>query len=154
MKIGVGADPNGLTYQNEIIDYLYNSGHDPIKYMCDTVCGEDYPDVAKKVGESVLNGTIDRGILICGTGIGMAISANKVPGIRAACCHDIYSAERAQLSNNAQIITIGQQVIGIKPALRIVEEFLSHTFKDGRSTMKIEKISKMEKAYLEKRARS
>lgn len=148
MKIGVGADSNGLEFQQEIIKLLTNLGHEPVEYFCDTSCGEEYPDVAQKVGKAITNGIIDRGILICGTGIGMAISANKVPGIRAACCHDIYSAERAQLSNNAQILTMGQQVIGLNLALRIVDEYLKRSFVDGRSTVKIKRIMEIEAGYL------
>jgi ribose 5-phosphate isomerase B len=96
------------------------------------------------VTEDVVEGRADRGILICGTGIGMAIAANKVPGIRAAQCHDTYSAERAAKSNNAKVITMGARVIGLELAKSIVNVYLQSFFKDGPSTPKIERIMEYE----------
>src|SRR5690606_2736485 len=84
----------------------------------------DYPDVAEEVANAIVRGECERGILLCGTGLGMAIAANKVPGIRAATCHDVYSAERAQKSNNAQILTLGARVIGPELAKKVVSAWL------------------------------
>ncbi|MBC7190109.1 RpiB/LacA/LacB family sugar-phosphate isomerase, partial [Candidatus Aerophobetes bacterium] len=111
----------------------------------------DYPDKAKEVAEAVARGEFDRGILLCGTGIGMAIAANKVRGIRAACCHDIYSAERARKSNNAQIMTMGAFVIGVELAKMLVDAWLRSEFQGGRSLPKVEKIMKIEEEQFSKK---
>lgn len=108
-----------------------------------------YPLVAKDVAERIIqSGYKKEGILLCGTGIGMAITANKFPGIYAAVCHDTYSAERARLSNNTNVISMGARVIGNELAKKIMEEWLRLNFKSGSSTPKIEKISEIEKHNL------
>jgi ribose 5-phosphate isomerase B len=105
----------------------------------------DYPDVAERVAFAIRDGQADRGILICGTGIGMAIAANKVPGVRAAQAHDVYSAERARKSNNAQILTMGARVIGPEAAKTVVHAWLASEFAGGASTRKVEKIDELER---------
>jgi ribose 5-phosphate isomerase B len=105
----------------------------------------DYPDVAERVAFAIRDGRADRGILICGTGIGMAITANKVPGVRAAQAHDVYSAERARKSNNAQILTLGARVIGPEAAKTVVRAWLASEFSGGASTRKVEKIDELER---------
>ena len=105
----------------------------------------DYPDVAERVALTIRDGGADRGILICGTGIGMAITANKVPGVRAAQAHDVYSAERARKSNNAQILTLGARVIGPESAKVVVHAWLESEFAGGASTRKVEKIDELER---------
>lgn len=105
----------------------------------------DYPDVAERVAFAIRDGRTDRGILICGTGIGMAITANKVPGIRAAQAHDVYSAERARKSNNAQILTLGARVIGPEAAKTVVHAWLASEFAGGASTRKVDKIEELER---------
>ena len=115
--------------------------------MCFSPYEVDYPDIAFDVANGVVNQEIDRGILCCGTGIGMAMAANKIPGVRAAQVHDTYSAERAQLSNNAQIITMGSKVIGLEVAKKIVDEYLSVTFEGGNSGRKIDQIMEKEAEY-------
>lgn len=105
-----------------------------------------YPNIARSVAEA--DKRFDRGILLCGTGIGMAITANKVPGIRAAQCHDAYSAERARKSNNAQIITLGARVIGPELAKTIVKMFLESEFQGGACSEKVALISEIEAGYL------
>lgn len=144
MKIGVGSDQNGFDMKEAVREQLLQLGHEVIDFGCGECQQIDYPDVAFEVAKRISKEEIDRGILICGTGIGVAIAANKYPGIRAALCHDIYSAERAQLSNNAQIMTMGAQIIGIELAKKLVEKYMSCTFVDGRSTSKIEKITQKE----------
>ena len=106
-----------------------------------------YPDIAVKVAYEIANKAAERGILCCGTGIGMAMTANKFPGIRAAQCHDTYSAERAVKSNNAQIITMGARVIGIELAKSIVRTFLCAEFIDGPSTPKVNKMSEYDEIF-------
>jgi len=109
---------------------------------------ELYANLADRVASAVVDGHYDRAILICGTGIGVSIAANKVPGIRAALCHDTYSAERASLSNNAQIITMGARVIGPELAKTIADSFLSHTFDEqGRSANNVLAINDVDSRY-------
>lgn len=116
MKIAIGSDHNAFELKEELKTYMIDEGYDVVDYGCHSCEAVDYPDVSFRVGNDIMKGEIDRGILICGTGIGVAIAAGKVPGIRAALCHDTYSAERAQLSNNAQILTMGAKVIGPEAA--------------------------------------
>lgn len=104
----------------------------------------DYPDVAERVALAVRDGRSDRAILICGTGIGMAIAANKVPGVRAALAHDVYSAERARKSNDAQILTLGARVIGPESAKTVVHAWLESEFAGGASARKVAKIERLE----------
>lgn len=106
MKMGISSDHNGFEFKEGIKEFLDGFEYEVIDYGCHSCDAVDYPDVAFEVSEAISSGELDRGILICGTGIGVAIAANKYPGIRAALCHDVYSAERAQLSNNAQINTM------------------------------------------------
>ncbi|SFP35042.1 ribose 5-phosphate isomerase B [Salibacterium halotolerans] len=149
MKIAVGSDH--MAYElKEIVKYHINQlGHEAVDYGCYNCTEVDYPDVAFEAAQGVKDNQAERGILICGTGIGVSISACKVPGIRAALCHDVYSAERAQLSNNAQILTMGAQVIGPEPAKKIVEAYLNVTFQGGNSERKVNKIIEKEKEFME-----
>lgn len=148
MKIAVGADHNAFDLKEAVKKHIADLGHDVVDYGCYSKDEIDYPGIAFKVAKEINNGTVERGILFCGTGIGMAIAANKVPGIRAAQCHDTYSAERAQLSNNAQIITMGAKVIGEEAAKKIAEAYLNVTFQGGNSTRKINQIMEQEKESL------
>jgi ribose 5-phosphate isomerase B len=109
----------------------------------------DYPDVAEHVAVAIRDGRADRAILICGTGIGMAIAANKVLGVRAALAHDVYSAERARKSNNAQVLTMGARVIGPEAAKTVVHAWLESEFAGGASTRKVEKIDDLERRLAE-----
>lgn len=150
MKIAIGCDQNALEFKNEICDFLKGK---KVEYKDFGVRIEepiDYPDKAKEVAIAIARGEFDRGILICGTGIGMAIAANKVRGIRAACCHDVYSAERARKSNNAQIMTMGAFVIGIELAKLLVDAWLNSEFQGGRSAPKVEKIMQIEQEQFSK----
>jgi ribose 5-phosphate isomerase B len=105
----------------------------------------DHPDVAERVAGAIRDGHAERAILICGTGIGMAIAANKVPGVRAALAHDVYSAERARKSNNAQVLTLGARVIGPEAAKTVVHAWLASEFAGGASTRKVDKIDELER---------
>lgn len=108
----------------------------------------DYPDVALRACLGIREGKYSQGILVCGTGIGMAIAANKIPGIYAACAHDIYSAERARKSNNANVLTLGRHIVGPELAKMLVAAFLRSEFQGGRSAPKVEKIRAIERQYL------
>lgn len=149
MKIAIGSDHNAFKMKETLKEYIETLGHEVVDYGCPSEEAVDYPGVAFNLATEVAAGKTERGILVCGTGIGMAIAANKVPGIRAAQCHDTYSAERAQLSNNAQIITIGARVVGIETAKKVVEAYLSVTFQGGNSARKIDQITDKEKEFLQ-----
>lgn len=108
----------------------------------------DYPDVALKLCLGIREGKYQYGILVCGTGIGMALAANKVPGIYAACAHDIYSAERAKKSNNSNVLTLGRHIVGPELAKMLVDAWLASEFQGGRSLPKVEKIREIEKKFM------
>ena len=151
-KIVLGADHFGLPLKNVIRDYLQSLGHEVVDMGVEDTTPVDYPDVGVVVAEAVSAGTFDRGILICGTGAGMAIVANKVPGVRAACVMDPYTAERARASNNAQIITMGSQIVGPEVAKKLVDIWLESEFQGGRSAPKVAKIDQIDERYRKERA--
>jgi ribose 5-phosphate isomerase B len=144
MKIAIGCDHNGRDLKSQLSTYLTAHGHDVTDFGCASDSPVDYPDVAAPVARAIVDGDFDRGVLICGTGLGMAIAANKVVGIRAASVSDPYSAERARKSNDAQILCLGQQVVGASVAPILVEHWLGSEFQGGDSARKIEKISALE----------
>lgn len=148
MKLGLGCDHNGFEFKEAIKQFLEENNYDVIDYGCHSCEAVDYPDVAFSVAKDISDGKLDRGILICGTGLGVAIAACKYPGIRAATTHDVYSAERAQKSNNAQIITMGAQVIGLEVGKKIVEAFVTSSFDQTRSGKKVQKIIDREVEFL------
>lgn len=144
MKIAIGCDHLAFNLKEDLKQYIPTLGHEVIDYGCFSTEPVDYPDVAKVVARAIISGEAERGILICGTGIGMAMAANKIKGVRAAQCHDVYSAERAAKSNNAHIITLGALVIGRELAKHIVKTWLESYFSGGPSQRKIEKIMALE----------
>lgn len=148
MKIGIGSDHNAFQMKEEVKAFIEGLGHEVVDYGCYSEDEVDYPAVAFNVATDITAGKLERGILFCGTGIGMSIAANKVPNIRSAQCHDVYSAERAQLSNNAQIITMGSKIIGPELAKKISETYLNVSFQGGNSGRKIDQIMDKEKEFL------
>ncbi|MCA4824222.1 MAG: ribose 5-phosphate isomerase B [Serratia rubidaea] len=147
LPIAIGADDAAIELKNVIVAYLQQRDIVVTDYTRDR--GDDngiYPDIAFQVAQAIRNERHQRGILLCGTGIGMSIVANKVPGIRAAQCHDTYSAQRARKSNDAQIITLGARVIGAELAKTIVDAWLASEFEGGGSAPKVAKISHYEQA--------
>ena len=147
MKIAISSDHVGFDLKNLIYEFLKSQGYDCDDLGVYTRDPVDYPDIAHKLALEVAQGNYERGILICGTGIGMAIVANKVPTIRAAQIYDIYSAERAMKSNNAQIVTLGAQTTGVETAKMLVEAWLKSEFTGGRSAPKVEKIDRIDLQY-------
>ena len=147
MKIAVGSDHGGYELKEEIIRYLKQKGMELEDFGTYSKESCDYPDFAIKVAEEVAEKKFDFGILICGTGIGISIAANKVPGIRAAVCSDTFSAHACREHNNANILTIGQRVVGAGLALDIVEIFLNTGFQGGRHQERVSKIAEIEKKY-------
>ena len=148
-KLVIGADDAGLGLKEIVKGFLDERGvpYDDVGVDTPdaTALGIDYPDVAAEAATGIRDGRYDRGILICGTGIGMAITANKVPGVRAALAHDVYSAQRARRSNDAQVLTMGARVIGPEAAKTIVGAWLEAEFDGGGSTRKVEKIVELER---------
>lgn len=141
MKIPIGSDAKGFALKEHLKQRLIDMGHTPIDFGCkDSNEDIDYPDVARDLAQAVAAEGLDRGILVCGTGIGMAIAANKVKGVRAACCHDPHSAERARKSTNAQILTMGQQIIGFQVADKLLEHWMASEFEGGGSERKVKKL--------------
>lgn len=142
--IVVGADHNGWRMKDALRDYLREKGYEVLDLGVNSDEPMLYPEIAIKVAETVRDDHHDRGILICGTGAGMAIVANKVPGIIAVCIHDPYTAERARASNDAQIVTLGSQVIGLSAAKKMIDIWLTSEFEGGRSLPKVNMIRAMD----------
>ena len=144
-EIAIGCDPNGQSLKEEIIKYFKENNISYKDYGSDDII---YGNTAEAVAKDVAKGIFDRGILICGTGIGVSLAANKVPGAYAAPCYDAYATERSILSNNANILALGFQVTGNKLAIKLVDLWLKTEFKEGsRSQKKINKIYEIEKSY-------
>lgn len=151
MRIALGCDEAGLPLMNVVRDMLREKGIAIQDFGVNSTDPVDYPDIAELAAAAVASGDCDRGILVCGTGIGMAITANKVPGVRAALCHDTYSAERARKSNDAQVLTMGARVIGPELARSIVEAWLASEFAGGRSAPKVAKMNAIDDKYRHQR---
>lgn len=147
MSIVIGCDEAALNLKETIKEYLNKKNIEVKDYGVYTSEPSLYPDTAVKVAKAVADGLHERGILLCGTGIGMAITANKVPGIRAAVCHDPYSAERARKSNDAQIMCMGARIVGSELAKLLVDTWLNSEFQGGGSTEKVDRISYYEHEY-------
>ncbi|MGI6148811.1 MAG: ribose 5-phosphate isomerase B [Firmicutes bacterium] len=147
MRIAVGSDHLGLPLKKFVMEVLNEQGIEYVDMGCYSEEPVDYPDIGEKVAVAVADGQFDRGILICGTGIGMCIVANKVPGVRAALAHDVYSAERARKSNDAQILTMGAQVVGTEAARAILNAWLASEFQGGRSAPKVAKMAALDTKY-------
>ncbi|HUV00568.1 MAG TPA: ribose 5-phosphate isomerase B [Bacteroidales bacterium] len=144
MRIAIGCDEAAFDLKEIIRQKLIQSGYHVDDFGTYDYKPVLYPDVAFAVAQSIADGKHERGILLCGTGIGMAIAANKVPGIRAAVCHDVYSAERSRKSNNAQIMALGARILGAELAKSLVDIWLKSEFQGGSSAEKIERISEYE----------
>jgi len=143
VRIAVGNDHKGCTLKELVIKIITEAGHSYHDFGCYSEDAVDYPDIAVQVAEAIVRGEFDRGILICGTGIGMCIAANKVRGIRAAQCYNVFTAHRARLHNDAQICCLAAEV-GKAQAKVIVEDFLSTEFEGGRHIARINKIKEIE----------
>ncbi|HUV08848.1 MAG TPA: ribose 5-phosphate isomerase B [Spirochaetia bacterium] len=147
MTIAVGSDEAAFELKEKIKEFLEEQGYQVEDYGTHSPDPVLYPDIAFKVAKAIADGKHERGILMCGTGIGMAITANKIPGVRAAVCHDPYSAERARKSNDAQIMTMGARIIGVELAKSLVLTWLNSEFQGGRSRLKVEKINEYERLF-------
>ncbi len=148
MKLAIGCDEAAYNLKVEVMKHLKTKNIEYKDFGAKKGAVVLYPDVAVTVAQAIAKGDFERGILLCGTGIGMAISANKVPGIRAAVCHDPYSAERSRKSNNAQVMCIGERVIGVELAKYLIDIWLDSEFSGGTSIPKVDKIMEYEQSFI------
>lgn len=148
MKISVACDHGGLNLKKAVVAYLEKKGHEVKDFGTSTTDSCDYPDYALQAAEAVASGECERGILVCSSGIGVSIVANKVPGIRCAHCHDTYCAKYTRLHNDANMIAFGEKVVGVGLMEEIVELFLTTEFEGGeRHERRLAKIKKIEEKY-------
>lgn len=153
MKIAVASDHAGADLKKKILYALKEKGVEALDWGADGAESVDYPDYGVKVAEAVSQGTIERGILVCGTGIGMSIVANKFPDVRAALCYDAFTAKVSRLHNDANILVLGQRVLDDKVALEILEMWLHTGFDGGRHARRLEKIREVEKNIMNTKGR-
>lgn len=152
MLVAIGSDHAGLEMKTEIISVLKELGHDYLDYGTDSPLSVDYPDFGEKVSSAVSTGKSDRGILICGTGIGMSIVANKFPNIRASLCNELFSARMSRLHNDANILVLGGRIVGKDLAKEIVRTWMTTPFEGGRHTSRITKITLIEEKTIKEKA--
>lgn len=142
--IAIGADHGGFQLKKELMAHLDKMGVEYKDFGCYDENSVDYPDIAKAVGTAVVNGEYEKGVLVCGTGIGISIAANKIKGVRAALCNDYFSAKYTRLHNDANIICFGGRVIGPGSACELLEVFLNTEFEGGRHARRVDKITALE----------
>ena len=142
--IAIGSDHGGINHKEYIKEFLKANGYEYKDFGTNSSESCDYPDIAKPVCDAILSGECEKGILICGTGIGISISANKIKGIRAALCQDYYTAKYTRLHNDANVLCMGGRVIGPGTAEEIVRVFLSTEFEGGRHAARVDKIMALE----------
>jgi ribose 5-phosphate isomerase B len=148
MRIAIGADHAGFEMKRDLAGYLAKNGHEVIDLGTHTTAAVDYPDISEAVAQAVRNGQADRGLLVCGSGAGAAIAACKFPGIRAAVCHDSYSARQAVEHDDMNVLCLGSRVIGPSLARTLVDAFLSATFSgEERHMTRLAKIDAIESRY-------
>ncbi len=149
MRIAIGADHAGYSYKRQLADELRKAGHEVLDKGTDGPESVDYPDYALAVAETVAEGEAERGILICGSAVGVCVAANKVPGVRAGVSHDTYSAHQGVEHDHMNVLCLGERVIGIELAREIVHRFLEARFSDdARHLRRLEKVSAIERRFL------
>ena len=144
MRIAVGCDHRGLNLKRVITDLISQEGHSYEDFGCYDSSPVDYPDIGSKVAQAVAEGRFDHGILVCSTGIGMCMVANKVPGVRAALCHNAFYAHRSREHNDANVLCLGESVVGEGVARDIVTAYLGTKFEGGRHAQRLEKLRELE----------
>jgi RpiB/LacA/LacB family sugar-phosphate isomerase len=148
MKIAVGADHAGFQLKQDIGAYLRELGHEVIDLGTNNADPVDYPDFAEALGKTILEGRAERGVLICGSGVGASVAANKIPGIRAAVCHDTYSARQGVEHDDMNVLVLGARIIGLELARELVRNFLAAQFThEERHVRRLGKINALEKRY-------
>ncbi|MBI2858385.1 MAG: ribose 5-phosphate isomerase B [Chloroflexi bacterium] len=141
MRIAFGCDHRALLLKIALMSAARGVGHDCEDLGTHDEAPVDYPDIAHKVGQSLVGGGCDKGVLICGTGIGMSMAANKIEGVRAALCHDTFTARRSREHNDANILCLGAEVVNLRLGKEILETFLNTAFEGGRHARRLEKLS-------------
>ena len=144
MKIGIGNDHAAVDMKNQVVEYLEGKGYEVVNFGTDTYESCNYPEYGEKVGRAVAAGDVDLCILICGTGVGISLAANKVKGVRAVVCSEPYSAKLSRQHNNTNILAFGARVIGIELAKMIIDEWLSAEFEGGRHQTRVDMITAIE----------
>ncbi|MBY0758415.1 MULTISPECIES: ribose 5-phosphate isomerase B [Sellimonas] len=144
MKIGLGNDHSAVEMKRQVAEYLKEKGYEVVNYGTDSEESCDYPVYGEKVGRAVASGEVDLGIIICGTGLGISLAANKVRGIRAVVCSEPYTARLSRQHNNANVLAFGARVIGIELAKMIIDEFLGTEFEGGRHQRRVDMIMDIE----------
>lgn len=148
MKIAIGSDHAGFELKNEIISLLSSIGFECIDFGTNSPESVDYPDFGEKVSEAVSSGEMEKGILICGTGIGMSIVANKFPRIRASLCNDLFTAKMSRLHNDANILVLGGRIVGKDLAKEIVKTWVNTPFEGERHHKRLKKITLIEERFI------
>ena len=148
MKVGIGNDHAAVSYKNMLSEYLTGKGFEVVDYgSTDPKAPDDYPDFGLAVGEALVSGDIDKGVLVCGTGVGISLAANKVPGVRCGVCSDTATARLIVQHNNANCIALGERIVGPELAKDILDAFFSAEFEGGRHARRVDKITAIENKY-------
>jgi len=145
MRLALGSDHRGYALKEQVRRALEAAGHSCHDFGCYSPDSVDYPDIAEAVARAVARGEWEHGILICGTGIGMSITANKVPGVRAALCHDTFTARRARQHTNANVLCLGAEGLEGSLALDIIQAYLETPFEGGRHQRRLDKLARLER---------
>ncbi len=149
MHIALGCDHGGFPLKARVVSIIAAAGHTVVDCGTDSDCAVDYPDFARKVGEVIIAGRADRGILICGSGVGISVAANKIPGIRAGICHDCYSAHQGVEHDDMNVLCIGARIVGEAVAVELVQAFLGAQFTgEERHVRRLEKVLQIEQDAL------
>ncbi|MCH8849767.1 MAG: ribose 5-phosphate isomerase B [Chloroflexi bacterium] len=148
MRIAVGADHAGFPLKAPVIEELRALGHEVLDLGTDSTEAVDYPDYAQAVGEAVMRGEADRGVLVCGSGVGASVAANKIPGVRAATCHDTFSARQGVEDDDMNVLSMGARVVGEQLAIEIVKAWAGAVFSnEERHVRRLAKVKALEKRY-------
>jgi ribose 5-phosphate isomerase B len=145
MRIGVGNDHSALELKAELVAFMQQMGHEVVDFGTNSTDSCDYPVYGEKVARAVVAGEVDKGVLICGTGLGISLAANKVDGIRAAVCSEPFTAKMSRAHNDCNILSLGARVVGSELAKMIVETWLTTEFEGGRHQKRVDLISEIEK---------
>ena len=149
MRIALGCDHAGFPLKQRVASLVQSAGHQVIDCGTDTNCAVDYPDYARKVGETIIADRADRGILLCGSGVGVSVAANKIPGIRAAICHDTYSAHQGVEHDSMNVLCIGARIVGEEVATELIQAFLKAKFaNEERQVRRLNKLLEIERDAL------
>lgn len=149
MRIALGCDHGGFPLKQRIVSVVQAAGHDVVDCGTDSSCSVDYPDFALKVGQTILAGSADRGVLLCGSGVGISVAANKIPGIRAGVCHDTYSAHQGVEHDDMNVLCLGARIIGEELAVELVRAFVNARFtQEERHQRRLDKVLAIERDAL------